>query len=173
MALARCARCEQTYCLADAENTTCNYHPGKFRRWWSCCREMSGNAQGCRTGIHKEDVHASEMLDAIAEKLAKQKEATSPTGEVIIFEGPEGSLNLARQQSFTAFPVPVDVENSERDRPPPNQLDGAPTGDGGDALETVCSHLVSNPRVHVPSHSFHHAQPPRRSMLSILLRQSR
>uniref|UniRef100_A0A7S0LC59 Uncharacterized protein n=1 Tax=Coccolithus braarudii TaxID=221442 RepID=A0A7S0LC59_9EUKA len=160
MTLARCKRCEQTFCLApmvadeSAPASVCHYHPGQYRRWWSCCREMSHGARGCREGVHVEDVAASAMLDSIAEKLQAQREQErAPKGDVVIFEGPEGELTMARFENHaevemlareceeeeaaasTGSAPPAGLASAESSSGEANEA--AVAGDGGDAMETV------------------------------------
>ena len=114
MSLARCLRCEQVYCLEVTEvpgEHTCRYHSGKYRRWWSCCRELTPDAPGCRTGFHVEDKSATAMLDSIALQFVNQQGSANQP-EVIIFESPEGSLSVA-QSAAEEMPQPVAAESTE------------------------------------------------------------
>ena len=97
MALARCRRCESLYRLGDSESE-CRYHPGQYRRWWTCCRALEEGAPGCRTGEHLEDPEATAMLDALASMggapAARVTNAPEVVNEdVLILEGPAGALH--------------------------------------------------------------------------------
>jgi len=120
-------------------------------------------------GTHVEDVAASALLDSIAQKLqAQRSEELEPEGELIIFEGPEGNLQLARG----AIDAPLGLlatESEECEEPcmAPPQPPAATTaqvssvsssvgdsaadeaasavGDGGEALETVLVPILVGP----------------------------
>jgi len=67
------------------------------------------------------------MLDSIAMQFAAQQKGPEPT-EVIIFEGPEGTLAMAE-----AAPVEAPQESVRAERTEPAEA----AGHGGEALETV------------------------------------
>ena len=68
MALRRCSRCECTY---HNDDEPCRFHAGRFRGWWTCCKEPLQSAQGCRSGLHIEDAAATAMFDAYAPTIAE------------------------------------------------------------------------------------------------------
>ena len=92
MSLARCSRCESLY-YSDRAGEGCCYHSGKFRSWWSCCKEPLFGAQGCRTGAHQEDVSYTAMLDAYAYCAPTAVELDS--SERCIIQEPDGQLSYA------------------------------------------------------------------------------
>ena len=87
--LCRCARCETLFYKED-DHARCRYHSGHFRMWWSCCKEPTAGAPGCRSGAHVEDVGYTAMLDSLA-----PAEVCEPAAPAFIIEGPDGIISVA------------------------------------------------------------------------------
>jgi len=104
MSLSRCVRCERLYSPGD-EQDQCWYHPGQHRRLgWTCCRDPSQTAHGCRFGVHLEDESATAALDQLwlrpSEPLRRPHLCATDSTEasdVVVFQDPSGTMCVAQQ----------------------------------------------------------------------------
>jgi len=133
MSLSRCSRCEQLY-RAPGEEQGCCYHPGQHRRLgWTCCRDPSSAASGCRLGVHLEDAAATAALDGLwmcapARRGASDLSEPAEAEGCVVFEDPSGTLTFAKE---SAGVQPQDGQPAGR------------VGDGGtDAATVLVPYLV-------------------------------
>ena len=153
MSLARCSRCECSYYKEEA--SPCRYHTGTYTWRWSCCKDMSHGAPGCRVGSHVEDIGYSMLLDSVCQP------ATQPM-ESLIIEGPNGTIqvaevslspvtrreNAATQQPAVIAVIPDEGEASPRSQAETTQMettDESAAAAGGSALRTVPVPYVVGP----------------------------
>mmetsp|Transcript_22508 Transcript_22508/g.66297 ORF Transcript_22508/g.66297 Transcript_22508/m.66297 type:complete len:332 (-) Transcript_22508:414-1409(-) len=109
MSVRRCTRCERLY--SDGEDGQCRYHPGQhYRLGWTCCRDPSFSAPGCRFGSHVEDLNMTRALDEVLasaqpvcppaaplDSASRDSDSDSTSGPepVIVFEDPSGTMSVA------------------------------------------------------------------------------
>ena len=106
MSLCRCSRCENLYYSEGSEQeSSCRFHPGVHRAWWSCCKEPLRGARGCRTGPHIEDAGYTAMLDSFAASAPCQ--IIESTTNMII-EGPDG-VSLSYAEVLPDPPAMIDI----------------------------------------------------------------
>lgn len=111
MALSRCGRCERLFSLCD-ELDQCCYHPGQHRRLgWTCCRDPSVSAPGCRMGVHLEDAMATAAMDDLWFRSTVQVERADSNisepaeSDVVVFEDPSGTMCVAQQHGSGEAPA--------------------------------------------------------------------
>eukprot|EP00327_Prymnesium_parvum_P022345 CAMPEP_0113274404 /NCGR_PEP_ID=MMETSP0008_2-20120614/24386_1 /TAXON_ID=97485 /ORGANISM="Prymnesium parvum" /LENGTH=120 /DNA_ID=CAMNT_0000124025 /DNA_START=9 /DNA_END=368 /DNA_ORIENTATION=+ /assembly_acc=CAM_ASM_000153 len=107
MSLARCLRCEALYSPSEEEGTPCRYHPGKWRQWWSCCKDPLPRSPGCRSSAHVEDLSARAAIDSIAHFPPPARPPPSPHAHicetvaspqmVLLVEQPGGTFEVGEE----------------------------------------------------------------------------
>ena len=108
MALRRCSRCECTY---HNDDEPCRFHAGRFRGWWTCCKEPLQSAQGCRSGLHIEDAAATAMFDAYEANEKEWDEATycnQTTPAEFTCLGYALAIPLHPRRAAPRFPLPTE-----------------------------------------------------------------